>query len=310
MNAREALWRYLRQRLEAGESEIFLDGLSAAEALALLQPAALSGADGGGVDRGRGAGIGTEVGTGPGTEVGAAPAGESAPAGGGARAGGAGKLLQALAEHAPGVMGERVAASSAQGGAQPPRDSGALRILGQEVAGCTACRLHEGRNQVVFGEGNASAEVVIVGEAPGREEDRTGRPFVGPAGKLLDLLLQSAGFPRDQVYICNVLKCRPPDNRDPLQDEVEACAGHLRRQLDAIRPTVLLAVGKFAAQTLAGSEQNIGALRGAVHSYHGIPLVVSYHPAFLLRSPQWTRAAWNDLQLLREVLESKRRIVA
>jgi DNA polymerase len=160
---------------------------------------------------------------------------------------------------------------------------------------------------VVFGEGNAAAEVVIVGEAPGREEDRTGRPFVGPAGKLLDLLLLSAGFPREEVYICNVLKCRPPDNRDPARDEVEACSAHLRRQLDAIRPTVLLAVGKFAAQILAGSDANIGALRGGVHEYHGIPLVVSYHPAFLLRSPQWTRAAWGDLQLLREVLESKRR---
>lgn len=297
MKAREALRRYLRQRLEAGESEIFLDGLSAAEALALLQPAAITGSTvaGGAVagmeSHGSGAGAGGPV--------------SGAPAAAGARAGGAGKLLQVLAEHAPGVMGERVVAST-QGGEQPTRDSGALRILGQEVAGCTACRLHEGRSQVVFGEGNASAEVVIVGEAPGREEDRTGRPFVGPAGKLLDLLLQSAGFPRDQVYICNVLKCRPPDNRDPLQDEVEACAGHLRRQLDAIRPAVLLAVGKFAAQTLTGSEQNIGALRGAVHAYHGIPLVVSYHPAFLLRSPQWTRAAWHDLQLLREVLESKR----
>jgi DNA polymerase len=166
--------------------------------------------------------------------------------------------------------------------------------------------LHEGRRNVVFGEGNVAAEVVIVGEAPGSEEDRTGRPFVGRAGKLLDLLLMSAGFPRSAVYICNVLKCRPPENRDPARDEVEQCSAHLRRQLEAIRPSVLLAVGKFAAQMLSGSEQSIGALRGKVHSYQGIPLVATYHPAFLLRSPQGVRGAWQDFQLLHEVLDARR----
>jgi DNA polymerase len=219
-------------------------------------------------------------------------------------------LLAALAP-APEVAVARpavveAAPAVAPGAAPAARDGATLRVLGEEVSGCTRCRLHEGRRNAVFGEGNAAAEVVIVGEAPGFEEDRTGRPFVGPAGKLLDLILLTAGFPRSAVYICNVLKCRPPDNRDPARDEVEQCSAHLKRQLEAIGPSVLLAVGKFAAQTLTGSEQSIGALRGRVHSYQGIPLVATYHPAFLLRSPQWMRSAWQDIQLLHEVLEARR----
>ncbi len=286
MNAREILRRYLRQQLEAGEREIFLDELDTAGVLALLnQPGATEG----------GAAA---------TAITAATATAASPT---TTAAASGSLLQALAEHAPGVLGRGRGPGPSPEPTRPAADPGALRILGEEVAGCTNCRLHAERNNVVFGEGNAAAEVVIVGEAPGREEDKTGRPFVGPAGKLLDLLLQSAGLPREEVYICNVLKCRPPENRDPARDEVEACSSHLRRQLDVIRPTVLLALGKFAAQTLAGSDESIGALRGGVHSYLGIPLVVTYHPAFLLRSPQWTRAAWGDLQLLREVLETRRR---
>lgn len=305
MNAREVLRRYLRQRLEAGEREVFLDGLSAAEVLALLNPPPAPRASSQAAKDldsvAAGAGIGHQRA--------AAVAGE---------AGGAGRLLQALAEHAPGVIGEargRGVVAGVSGGnisgvaTGAPEDGGApnmLPVLAEEAASCTGCRLHEGRQHVVFGEGNPRARVVVVGEAPGREEDRTGRPFVGPAGKLLDLLLLTAGFPREEVYICNVIKCRPPENRDPMRDEVEACSTYLRRQLDAIQPTVLLALGKFAAQTLIGSEQSISALRGGVHSFSGIPLVVTFHPAFLLRSPQWTRAAWGDLQLLREVLESRR----
>lgn len=184
----------------------------------------------------------------------------------------------------------------------PSANGGALHVLRADALECTSCRLHEGRTQVVFGEGSDTAEVVVVGEAPGQEEDRTGRPFVGRAGKLLDLLLMTAGFPRDQVYICNVLKCRPPENRNPLPDEMEACSRHLHAQLEHIAPRVLLAVGKFAAQLLAGSDDSIGRLRGRIFSYRGTPLVVSYHPAYLLRSPQMTRVAWEDFQLLRKVL--------
>jgi DNA polymerase len=184
--------------------------------------------------------------------------------------------------------------------------AGPLEELGGVAAACTLCRLHESRNRVVFGEGNPSADLVIVGEAPGQEEDRTGRPFVGRAGKLLDLLLMAAGFPRSSVYICNVLKCRPPQNRNPLADEVDACtSNYLHRQLELIAPRVLLAVGKFAAQSLAGSNDAIGRLRGRVHVYRGTPLVVSYHPAYLLRSPNMMREAWQDLQLMRTVLDEQ-----
>jgi DNA polymerase len=181
-----------------------------------------------------------------------------------------------------------------------------LAELARDAAGCTRCRLHEGRRTVVFGEGAATADVVVVGEAPGQDEDRTGRPFVGRAGRMLDLLLLAAGFPRETVFICNVLKCRPPNNRDPLPDEVAMCTSrYLHAQLEIIAPRVLLAVGKFAAQTLLQSEDPIGRLRGRVHSYRGTPLVVSYHPAFLLRTPQMARTAWDDFQLMRKVLDEQ-----
>ncbi|MFW6201564.1 MAG: uracil-DNA glycosylase, partial [Gemmatimonadota bacterium] len=195
------------------------------------------------------------------------------------------------------------AARQQRGGADDsPR---ALEVLREEALGCTKCRLHEDRRNVVFGEGAEDADVVVVGEAPGREEDRTGRPFVGPAGKLLDLLLLSVGLPRERVFICNVLKCRPPKNRDPRPDEVECCSPYLRRQLEVISPRVLLAVGRFAAQTLSDSDESIGRLRGRVHTYRGIPLVASYHPAYLLRSPNQVQRTWEDFQLMRQVLDER-----
>jgi DNA polymerase len=181
-----------------------------------------------------------------------------------------------------------------------------LHVLAEKAEGCTLCRLHASRQRVVFGEGNPEAELVVVGEAPGQDEDRSGRPFVGRAGKLLDLLLMSVGFPRAQVYICNVLKCRPPENRNPLPDEVELCTRNfLHPQLEVIAPRVLLAVGKFAAQALLSSDEAISRLRGRLHEYRGTPLVVSYHPAFLLRSPNMVRAAWSDFQLVRRVLDEQ-----
>lgn len=188
-------------------------------------------------------------------------------------------------------------------GAPVVTDGSPLTVLRSEAVGCTKCRLAEGRTQVVFGRGHEAAELVVVGEAPGREEDRTGLPFVGPAGKLLDLLLLAVGFDRESVYICNVLKCRPPRNRDPLPDEVETCAPYLHGQLDAIQPKVLLAVGRFAAQWLTSSEAGIGSLRGRVHEYRGVPVVATYHPAYLLRSPEATRRTWQDLQLMRQVMD-------
>jgi uracil-DNA glycosylase len=145
---------------------------------------------------------------------------------------------------------------------------------------------------------------MVVGEAPGANEDRTGLPFVGAAGKLLDLLLASIGLSREQsVYICNVIKCRPPGNRNPRPDEIESCAPYLRRQIELVRPEAILGVGTFAAQLLAGKDIPLGRLRGEVYSYQGTPLVVTYHPAALLRNSNWTRATWDDLQLLRRVLD-------
>jgi uracil-DNA glycosylase len=180
---------------------------------------------------------------------------------------------------------------------------GDLAALRETALGCPRCRLSETRTHVVFGEGSPTAEVVVVGEAPGAEEDRTGRPFVGRAGKLLDLMLASIGFPRDSVFICNVLKCRPPGNRNPQADEVAACSPYLIRQLELVRPRAIFAVGTFAAQALLDTKVPIGQLRGTVHSYQDIPLVPTYHPAALLRNPAWVRPAWEDLQRLRAVVD-------
>jgi uracil-DNA glycosylase len=222
-------------------------------------------------------------------------------------------LLMGRAAVAPGMPGPMPADAAAwplpaAAPTPPPRERGsnALAPLATAASGCTLCRLHESRTHVVFGEGSGTADVVVVGEAPGQEEDRTGRPFVGRAGRLLDLLLMTAGFPRESVYICNVLKCRPPNNRNPMADEIAACTStYLHAQIAAVSPRVLVAVGKFAAQSLLRSEESIGRLRGTVHDCGGTPLVVTYHPAYLLRSPQMTRVAWQDFQLVRKVLDGQ-----
>ncbi len=169
---------------------------------------------------------------------------------------------------------------------------------------CQRCRLAKGRTHVVFSDGNPQARLMVVGEAPGANEDRTGLPFVGQAGKFLDLLLASVDLSRkDSVYICNVLKCRPPGNRDPMADEIECCSPFLKRQIALVAPEVILAVGTFAAQLLTGTNRPLGKLRGSVYAYEGVPLVVTYHPAALLRNAGWTRSTWDDLQLLREVMD-------
>jgi DNA polymerase len=154
-------------------------------------------------------------------------------------------------------------------------------------------------------DGAADASVLCVGEAPGANEDQTGLPFVGRAGKLLDRLLLSAGFPRAEVFICNVLKCRPPGNRNPLPDEIESCSPFMLRQLELVSPTVIVAFGTFAAQTLLGCRDSLRHLRGRTHLYQGFPLVVTYHPAALLRNPGWTRPTWRDLQLARRIVDGE-----
>jgi len=177
--------------------------------------------------------------------------------------------------------------------------------LRQAAMACTSCRLSGTRTQVVFSDGVPDARLIVVGEAPGANEDETGKPFVGAAGKFLDLLLMTVGLSRqDSVYICNVLKCRPPGNRNPLPDEIETCSPFLRKQIELIRPQALLAVGSFSGQLLTGRQgAPLGQLRGQVHTYEGLPLVCTYHPAALLRNARWTRSFWDDLQLLRNVME-------
>ncbi len=174
--------------------------------------------------------------------------------------------------------------------------------LRERVSRCTRCALHESRTQTVFGVGNTDASWMIIGEAPGAEEDRRGEPFVGRAGKLLDEMLRAVGEGRDSVFIANILKCRPPNNRDPKPAEASACREYLERQIELIDPDIILAVGRIAAQTLLGTDSPVGRLRGKRHSLGSVPLVVTYHPAYLLRSPSQKRKAWDDLCLARRVL--------
>ncbi len=169
--------------------------------------------------------------------------------------------------------------------------------LQQCVADCTRCELASSRTQTVFGVGNHDADWLIIGEAPGAEEDRRGEPFVGRAGQLLDQMLQAIGQSRDRVFIANILKCRPPDNRDPKPGEAAACRGYLERQIALVQPKIILAVGKIAAQNLLECNDPVGRMRGKAHALGEIPLVVTYHPAYLLRSPSQKKKAWSDLCL-------------
>ena len=169
------------------------------------------------------------------------------------------------------------------------------------VANCTRCGLAQSRTNTVFGVGDLDADWMIIGEAPGAEEDRQGEPFVGRAGKLLDQMLLAIGQSRDRVFIANILKCRPPDNRDPKADEVAACRAYLERQIELVRPKIVLAVGRVAAQNLLGTDDPVGRMRGRPHELDGIPLVVTYHPAYLLRSPSQKKKSWSDLCLARRL---------
>jgi len=181
-----------------------------------------------------------------------------------------------------------------------------LDEIAAKVKKCTRCPLYETATHAVPGEGDPGAKLVCVGEAPGAKEDETGRPFVGQAGQLLTKILGAIDLTREQVFICNVLKHRPPGNRNPRPEEVEACSPYLIRQLELIKPKVIVAFGTFAAQTLLQTKTPLGQLRGLVHRYHGIPLIVTYHPAALLRNPAWKRPTWEDVKLARRILDSSR----
>ncbi len=175
-------------------------------------------------------------------------------------------------------------------------------LLAGTVRECRLCGLCETRTQTVFGTGDRKARLMVIGEAPGAEEDRQGEPFVGRAGMLLNSMLRAAGFERDQVYVANVLKCRPPQNRDPSAEEAERCLPYLRRQIEFVAPAAILCVGRIAAQRLLGTELPLARLRGRVHQLDGVPVIVTYHPAYLLRSPGEKRKSWEDLKFTLRVL--------
>lgn len=189
--------------------------------------------------------------------------------------------------------------------ASPPAES-IVESLGElrgEVARCHRCGLGEARGRTVFGEGSPRARVIFVGEAPGAEEDRTGLPFVGRAGRLLTKMLEAIGLNREDVYITNVLKCRPPGNRDPRPREVDSCEPYLLRQLELIRPVAICTLGRHAVQTLLKTSQGINKMRGKLYDYHGVTIIPTFHPAYLLRNPPDKRKAWEDLKKLKSLLD-------
>lgn len=293
--------RLIRQSMEMGEVEWFLDRYARDEVLEMVRGRIAGGAKPAPGTHGDARPVAREMSR-PRPPA-AAPPGKPAMAGASATASPARPISEALAE-------------SMRTSAEPPPhdvrtdlpvlpdDIDALRDL---ALGCTRCGLAEGRTQVVFSDGVADARLMVVGEAPGANEDETGLPFVGAAGKFLDLLLQTVDLSREEsVYICNVLKCRPPGNRNPEPGEIATCSPYLLKQIELVRPEAILAVGSFSAQLLTGHEKTaLGKLRGRVHSYQGVPLVVTYHPAALLRNSNWTRSFWEDLQLLRDVLAGR-----
>ncbi len=211
-----------------------------------------------------------------------------------------------------GTVSDPRPALPAEGG--PDGEAGAVSTLGWEalearVAACTLCELHRTRTRTVFGVGNRSAEWMIIGEAPGADEDRQGEPFVGRAGQLLNEMLLAVGLKREAVYIANILKCRPPSNRDPRPEEVASCEPYLQRQVSLVAPRLILAVGRVAAQNLLKTDTPIGAMRGRQYHYGEarIPVVVTYHPAYLLRSPREKRKAWEDLKFAMQVYEARQK---
>ncbi len=198
----------------------------------------------------------------------------------------------------------RIAETMSTKGPAGPLAGMSWEALAATVRECRLCGLEAGRTQTVFGVGNRQAELLVVGEAPGADEDQQGEPFVGRAGQLLNSMLRAGGFPRETVYIANILKCRPPNNRDPAPHEVASCLPYLKQQIALLAPRLMLAVGRIAAQNLLATETPIGKLRGTLHSFGEarIPLIVTYHPAYLLRSPSEKRRVWTDLKFVRNEL--------
>ncbi len=191
--------------------------------------------------------------------------------------------------------------------AEPWADASSLGDLNTMICECQKCPLGATRIKFVFGVGNPKAEIVLIGEAPGADEDAKGEPFVGRAGLLLNKILEAIHFKREDVYICNILKCRPPNNRDPLPEEVQQCEPYLWKQLEIIKPKIILCLGRISAQVLLKTADSLTKLRENVHDYRGIPLLVTYHPAALLRNPNWKRPTWEDVQKLRKMYDEMKK---
>ena len=188
----------------------------------------------------------------------------------------------------------------------PAKHDNSLATLDEfyyKIKDCQKCSLANSRTNFVFGCGNPNAKLMCIGEAPGYEEDKQGEPFVGPAGELLNKILDAIGFRREEVYIANVIKCRPPNNRDPEVNEIVSCFGYLQKQIELIKPALILALGKIAAQSLLGTDNSLAKLRTSANNFSGIPVVVTYHPAALLRNQQWKHAAWEDVKKLRRMYD-------
>lgn len=318
MDARELLRRYIEQRREVGETELVLDGMQVDEVMRLLGAAGKTSSSAPVTRSSRTVETGgqdwratlREAGA-DGGEANTAPAEESVSANVSAPAAKVGRLdfapLPANADASPDipfkkglVIGVNEAEIIPDHIAQLP----SLDAIAGKVQECRRCPLYATATNAVPGEGDPHAGLVCVGEAPGANEDATGRPFVGQAGQLLTRILAAIDLKREEVFIVNVLKHRPPGNRNPQPEEVEACSPYLTRQLALIKPKVIVAFGTFAAQTLLQTKTPLGQLRGLVHRYHGTPLVVTYHPAALLRNPAWKRPTWEDVKLARRVLDS------
>ena len=183
-----------------------------------------------------------------------------------------------------------------------PASTNVLDSYNEQIKNCMLCELGSTRTNFVFGTGNSNAKLMFVGEAPGKDEDLQGEPFVGRAGQLLNKMLQAIGSKREDVYIANVLKCRPPNNRDPKADEIDKCEPYLLHQIDLIKPAVIVALGRFGGASLLRTTMSLGEMRKSEHLYNNIPLIVTYHPAALLRNPQWKRQSWEDLKKIRSYL--------
>jgi uracil-DNA glycosylase family 4 len=340
MDAREALRRNLEQRRDLGESELVLDTLSVEEAMRLLGAGGAGSSSAGGASRADSSPAAGTSRSAPAVPPESADWREAVRAAGGAPAPAPRRTPRAEPprEHEPELMSARpdavvppaptdavhVPATQTGDAASPLEDvpaglavGGASRALFDDpafklatldeiaatVAGCRRCPLYATATNPVPGTGNPNAGLMIVGEAPGANEDAQGVPFVGQAGQLLTKIIEAIKLGRDDVFIANVLKHRPPGNRNPLPEEVTACSPYLVRQIELVRPKVILALGTFAAQTLLETKLTIGKLRGQIHRYYGVPLIVTYHPAALLRNPAWKRPTWEDVQLARRILD-------